>query len=88
MTKTIGERLKDARISAGLSVQDVSARMIESGFEKASAKTIYSWESGNSKPATDYFLELCAIYKLNDILTAFGYKKTPKSRKFGFRSFS
>lgn len=81
MPESIGVKLKEARILCDLSVQDVSDRMIQAGFEKASPKTIYSWESGNSKPSTDYFLELCDIYKINDISSFFGYKKAPESEQ-------
>ncbi|MBC8546082.1 helix-turn-helix transcriptional regulator [Clostridiaceae bacterium NSJ-31] len=71
----IGETLKQARIKAGLKVQDVSELMKSSGYEKASVKTVYSWESGNSQPAPDYFLKLCDLYGITDILSAFGYRK-------------
>ena len=79
MPKSIGEALKDARTNAGLTVQEVSDRLICSGFEKALPKTIYSWESGNSKPSTDYFLELCVIYGIKDPTSYFGYKKSPET---------
>lgn len=71
----IGERLKQARISAGLKVQDVSNILKKDGYEKASVKTVYSWESGNSQPSPDYFLKLCDLYGIDDVLGAFGYKK-------------
>lgn len=76
MSNTMGEKLKQARIMKGLTVQQVSEKMINAGYKKAHIKTIYSWECGNSKPAPDYFLELCDIYEIDDILSEFGYKKT------------
>lgn len=79
MQESIGTKLREARTACGLSVQEVSDRMMRAGLEKASVKTIYSWESGNSKPSTDYFLELCSIYKIEDISSFFGYKKAPAS---------
>lgn len=71
----IGERLKRARIAAGFKVQDVSLMLKDAGYGKASVKTIYSWESGNSQPSPDYFLKLCDLYRITDILAAFGYKE-------------
>lgn len=76
MQESIGSKLREARIASGFSVQEVSEKMMKSGMEKASVKTIYSWESGNSKPSTDYFLELCSIYQIKDISSFFGYKKS------------
>ena len=76
MQYNTAETLKQSRIKAGLTVQEVSEKMIQSGYEKASTKTIYSWESGNSKPSPDYFLKLCDIYNISDILSCFGYKKS------------
>lgn len=73
----IGEKLREARIAAGLKVQDVSAAMKNAGYSKASVKTVYSWESGNSQPAPDYFLKLCDLYGIADVLSTFGYKKEP-----------
>lgn len=68
----IGSVLRSKRIEAGLSVEQVSDALIGLGF-KASQKTIYSWESGNSQPTPDALLAMCDIYKINDVLGAFGY---------------
>ena len=71
--QNIGQILRQSRINAGYKVQEVSQIMKATGYEKASVKTVYSWESGNSQPSPDYFLKLCDIYKVNDILSTFGY---------------
>ena len=76
MSNTLGKKLRQARIMKGLTVQQVSEMMINAGYKRTSAKTRYSWESGNTKPTPDYFLELCDIYEIDDILSEFGYKKT------------
>lgn len=68
----IGSVLRSKRNEAGLSVEQVSDALIGLGF-KASQKTIYSWESGNSQPTPDALLAMCDIYKINDVLGAFGY---------------
>lgn len=69
----IGETLKKFRIKSKISVKEISDILIANGF-KASEKTIYSWESGNSQPTPDAFLLLCEIYKISNILMEFGYE--------------
>ncbi len=70
---TMGRKLKAARIAAGMTVADISSFLIELGF-KASSKTIYSWEIGNSQPTPDPFLYMCQRYGITDPLSYFGYK--------------
>lgn len=72
MAKKIGDTLRESRIKAGISVEQISSILSQKGY-KASIKTIYSWENGNSSPGPDALLEMCDIYKINDILTTFGY---------------
>ena len=49
MKSTVGETLRKCRIAAGKSVREMSELLTANGF-KASEKTIYSWENGNSQP--------------------------------------
>lgn len=72
MARKIGDTLKESRINAGISVEQISDILTQKGY-KASIKTIYSWESGNSSPGPDALLEMCDIYKINNILNTFGY---------------
>ena len=72
MKKSIGAILRECRNSAGFSVQEISALLTDKGY-KASIKTIYSWETGNSQPSPDELLEMCDAYKVRDILKTFGY---------------
>lgn len=72
MAKKIGDTLRESRISAGISVEQISDILTQKGY-KASIKTIYSWENGNSSPGPDALLEMCDIYKIGDILSTFGY---------------
>lgn len=74
MSKSMGKILKESRKQKGLSVKEVSKILISKGF-KASDKTIYSWENGNSEPTPDALLSLCKIYGIVDILTTFGYER-------------
>ncbi len=72
MPKNIGKTLKEYRIAAKISVKEISEILTKKGF-KASEKTIYSWESGNSSPSPDALLAMCSAYNIEDVLTAFGY---------------
>lgn len=49
-------KLKDARTKKGLSAIEVGKAVGKS------AKTIYSWESGQGQPDADMLIKLCAIY--------------------------
>jgi len=70
--KTIGTTLKNAREAAGLSLEYVSQFLSEKGH-KAALKTMYGWENNKSLPRIDAFLDMCDLYKINDILVEFGY---------------
>ncbi len=72
MKKYIGETLKAQRSKSGISVKQISDLLSREGL-KASEKTIYSWESGNSQPTPDAFLLMCRTYEIDDILSTFGY---------------
>lgn len=68
----IGSILRQSRITAKMSVEQVSKILTECGF-KASQKTVYSWENGNSRPDIEILMKLCDIYGIKDILKTFGY---------------
>ena len=72
MPKDIGKTLKEYRIASKISVKEISELLTSKGY-KASEKTIYSWESGNSSPSPDALLAMCSAYNIDDILSAFGY---------------
>ncbi len=72
MDNKIGNILRNKRIEAGFSVKDISARLTARGY-KASEKTIYSWENGNSQPTPDALLEMCDAYGIKNILESFGF---------------
>ena len=58
MKSTVGETLRKCRVAAGKSVREMSELLTANGF-KASEKTIYSWENGNSQPTPDALLVMC-----------------------------
>lgn len=72
MKSSIGESLKKSRLESGMSVKQISDLLISKGF-KASEKTIYSWENGNSQPSPDALLIMCKAYGVHDVLGTFGY---------------
>ena len=47
--------------------------LIDANGFKASEKTIYSWENGNSQPTPDALLVMCRAYGVEDVLGTFGY---------------
>ena len=75
MKSSIGEILKEQRIKANISVKQISELLVSEGF-KASEKTIYSWESGNSQPTPDALLAMCKAYGITDILNTFSDAET------------
>lgn len=70
MTYPIGEILKRCRIDANISVREISELLISDGI-KASEKTIYGWESGNSQPTPSTLFALCKYYGIKDVLSTF-----------------
>ena len=72
MPKNIGKTLREYRIASGISVKEISDLLTSKGY-KASEKTIYSWESGNSSPSPDALLAMCSAYNIDNVLSAFGY---------------
>lgn len=68
----IGIVLRESRIKSKMTVEQVSKILTKQGY-KASQKTVYSWESGNSRPDIEILMKLCDLYGIKDILKTFGY---------------
>lgn len=68
----IGSVLRESRLNSKMSVEQVSKVLTAQGY-KASQKTVYSWENGNSRPDIEILMKLCDIYGIKDILSTFGY---------------
>lgn len=68
----IGSVLRESRINSKMTVEQVSKVLTEQGY-KASQKTVYSWENGNSRPDIEILMKLCDLYGIKDILRTFGY---------------
>lgn len=75
MSDKLGATLRNLRKNKGYTVREVSRYLISKGF-KASEKTVYSWENGNSDPSPDALLSLCELYKVANVLDEFGYSQS------------
>jgi len=81
--KTIGTTLRNAREKVGIKVPQVSEYLINKNH-KAAIKTIYSWEKDKSMPDIDAFLDMCELYKIDDILQEFGYSDLSSDKVVDF----
>ncbi len=75
----IGSTLRASRIRSKMTVEQISKILTNQGY-KASQKTVYSWENGNSKPDIEILMKLCDIYGIRDVLGAFGYNGYKENR--------
>lgn len=67
------QRLRFYRKKCGMSVEDV-ADALKKADRSFSQKSIYSWETGTTCPTADTLMCLCEIYRIDDVLEAFGYE--------------
>ncbi|GEM_PF-5395115 len=72
MPFNMGETLKKYRNDCGISVKEIVSILSQHGY-KVSDSTIYNWENNHSQPTPGAFLVMCTAYKIENILTAFGY---------------
>ena len=70
--KDISELLKEYRKLNNYTVKEVVA-ILRDRSNYVAEKTMYGWENGNSQPDIETLFMLCEIYKINDVLSAFGY---------------
>lgn len=70
----VAKTLKIYRRRNHLTVNDVVDYLAQNmNGRRYSVKTVYGWESGVSQPSADVLLHLCKLYKINDVLGAFGW---------------
>lgn len=74
-----GKELREMRMNAGKTVQEVS-EYLKSVGHKAATQTIYGWERGHSQPTIAAFLEMCIYYRVTDVLSCFN-ESEPKAKK-------
>lgn len=72
----ISKVLKAYRKLNRYSVNDLVVKL-EDNHLPVAPKTVYGWESGQTQPDADTLLVLCKIYKIDNILTTFGYEPSP-----------
>lgn len=72
----IANTLKLKRKDAGLTVEAVCDLLASRGID-LSKNALYNYESGYRQPDADTLMALCEIYRIDDILYTFGYKKSP-----------
>ena len=70
----IAERLKEARMAAGITVTEVAEAL---GKNK---NTVYGWELGRIQPTADTFLQLMMLYGISD----FNFFALDSSRKHDY----
>lgn len=63
---TLATKLKDFRIQAGLTINDVGEKIGKSG------KTVSAWECGRGQPDADMLLTLCELYGVGSIAEFYG----------------
>lgn len=71
----IAKVLKTYRKLNHYSVNDLVLKL-EANNLPVAPKTIYGWESGQTQPDADTLLVLCKIYKIENILSTFGYENS------------
>lgn len=65
--KNIATTLKELRKKANLTQKQAYEHI------GVAQSTFSSWETGKAEPPTEVLLRLCQLYKVDDILAAFGY---------------
>ncbi len=70
---SIGQVLRYYRKLNKLSVEEVS-KFLEKNNYPAATKTIYGWENNHTQPNAETLMLLCNLYKIPNILEAFGYE--------------
>lgn len=76
--KKLGQTLRDYRKASRYTVQQIVDILQKEYNIVISPKTLYGWENGQNQPSADNLLILCRIYKITNILEAFGYEGVPE----------
>ena len=63
----LGMLLKQRRLHSRMSVKDVSKSLYKKYGIEVSPKTIYGWESNDSRPPLDTFFAVCYLYCIHDL---------------------
>lgn len=71
MEKLFGSRLAAARKAAGLNQTQVALRLTEAGYP-VRTQAVSKWETGTTLPSALQLVELCRLYRIRDVVAAFG----------------
>lgn len=74
----IARVLKYCRTLNNLSISDITTFLSKHDYV-VSKKTVYAWENGSTQPRADILMLLCEYYKIDDVLTTFGYRDAEDS---------
>ena len=70
MDNDFGRRLAAARKAAGFNQTQVARRLTEAGYP-VRTQAVSKWETGTTLPSALQLVELCALYGIRDVVTAF-----------------
>lgn len=68
--KEVMKKLRNIRLSKGLSIDEVHRFLLESGIQVAK-KTVYGWDTGTTTPNVKTFVRLCKFYGIKDVYSLF-----------------
>ena len=74
MENDFGRRLAAARKAAGFNQTQVARRMTEAGYP-VRTQAVSKWETGTTLPSALQLVELCALYGIRDVVTAFSTRQ-------------
>jgi len=70
MDNSFGRRLAAARKENGLNQTEVAARLTAAGFP-VRTQAVSKWETGTTLPSAVQLVELCRLYGIRDVVSAF-----------------
>ena len=74
MENSFGRRLAAARKAAGLNQTQVAQRLTEAGYP-VRTQAVSKWETGTTLPSALQLVELCALYDIRDVVSAFSPRR-------------
>ena len=77
MDNSFGERLAAARKRAKLNQTQVARALTEAGFP-VRTQAVSKWETDTTQPSARQLVELCRLYQIRDVVSAFGETAAPR----------
>ena len=85
MEKSFGRRLAAARKETGLNQTEVAARLTAAGFP-VRTQAVSKWETGTTLPSATQLVELCRLYGIRDVVSAFAPREESTRLPWKYRS--